>query len=159
MGYTLHDRYIIIVMLPFQIKMHLFKLVLLKTAELYINSDTECVLFHRNSPICTLPRKKANSILGYIRQNITRRSREVILLLCSALVRMHLVCYVLFSSQATSSRAGTFYSETGVYSIQVYSCAGETPELATPIRAVDKTWAGPGRWSFPTYAEAALREF
>lgn len=39
---------------------------------------------------CALATKKSNGILGCIRQNITSRSREVIFLHCSGLVRLHL---------------------------------------------------------------------
>lgn len=38
---------------------------------------------------CALAAKKANDILGYIRQNITSKSRWI-LPLCSVLVRLHL---------------------------------------------------------------------
>ncbi|GAB0181461.1 hypothetical protein GRJ2_000611400 [Grus japonensis] len=39
---------------------------------------------------CALAAQKANRVLGYIKRGVTSRSREVILPLCSALVRPHL---------------------------------------------------------------------
>jgi len=47
---------------------------------------------------CVLTAQKANPILGCIKSSTTSRSREVILLLCSALVRPHLESYVHFWS-------------------------------------------------------------
>ncbi|GAB0175464.1 hypothetical protein GRJ2_000011600 [Grus japonensis] len=39
---------------------------------------------------CVLAAQKANCVLGCIKRSVTSRAREVILLLCSALVRPHL---------------------------------------------------------------------
>lgn len=41
---------------------------------------------------CAFPTKNASSILGCFRQSIASRSKEVILSICSVLVRLHLNC-------------------------------------------------------------------
>ena len=54
-------------------------------------------LVHSKLPMsqrCALGASKANGILGGMRRSVARRSREVILPLCSALVRLHLECCV-----------------------------------------------------------------
>ncbi|GAB0209195.1 hypothetical protein GRJ2_003385200 [Grus japonensis] len=49
---------------------------------------------------CALAAQKANCVLGCIKRSVTSRSREVILPLCSALVRPHLEdCIQLWSPQ------------------------------------------------------------
>ena len=45
---------------------------------------------------CELAAQKANCILGCIKRSVTSRLRELILPLCTALVRLHLDQYVQF---------------------------------------------------------------
>jgi len=45
---------------------------------------------------CVLVGKKATGILGCIKKSMSSRLREMILPLCSAVVRSHLECYVQF---------------------------------------------------------------
>lgn len=47
---------------------------------------------------CALAAQKVNSLLGYIRRSVASRSKRVILLLYSALVKPHLEYWVQFEA-------------------------------------------------------------
>ncbi|PKU44785.1 hypothetical protein llap_4926 [Limosa lapponica baueri] len=56
---------------------------------------------------CVLVAKKTNGLLGYIKKSMASRSREIILHLCSALLRPHLE-YCVQSGPPSSRRTGSY---------------------------------------------------
>ncbi|GAB0206046.1 mitochondrial enolase superfamily member 1 [Grus japonensis] len=62
---------------------------------------------------CALAAQKANRVLGCIKTSVTSRSREVILSLCSALVRPHLQCCVQLWGPSTGETRSCWSESRG----------------------------------------------